>query len=187
MFRSMSAMSRRRRQNPGGFNVLELAIVVAIFGIVAAIGIPGLLGGIQRRGADGASRRLAEDVRQAQSQALTRGVQSRLVVFDQSGTAPGSSLATDTSRANMYRIEIRTSPAAAWPVLADNPGSNANVLTVWQDLARFGGVLVTTGNTIVFNSQGFVTNSTTALNVVLQGGDGTKTVRTSVIGKASIL
>jgi prepilin-type N-terminal cleavage/methylation domain-containing protein len=173
-------------KRPRGFNVLELSIVVAIIGIVAAIGLPGVLAGIQRKGSDGASRRLAEDIRQAQSQALTRGAQSRMVVFDQAGTAPNSSLATDASKANRYRLEVRTSAAAAWPSIADNPGTNANVLTVWQDLAQFGGVRVITGNTLVFNSQGFLFGTTTARNVVIQGGDGTKTVRTTVIGKATI-
>jgi len=177
----------RNRKEPGGFNILELAIVVSIFGIVAAIGIPGLLGGIQRRGVDGASRRLSEDIRQAQSQALTRGSQSRIIVFDQTGTAPNSSYPTDASKANQYRIEIRTSPAAAWPALADNPGSNTNVLTVWQNLAQFGGVRVTTGNTIFFNSQGFLFGVTTPQIIMILGGDGPRTVRTSVIGKASVL
>ncbi|MBI4537479.1 MAG: prepilin-type N-terminal cleavage/methylation domain-containing protein [candidate division NC10 bacterium] len=173
-------------QRPCGFNVLELTIVVAVFGIVAAIGIPGIMAGIQRKGSDGASRRLAEDLRQAQSQALTRGAQSRIVVFDQTGSAPNSSLPNDSTKANRYRLEVRTSAAAAWPAIADNPGTNANVLTVWQDLAEFGGVRVTTGNTLVFNSQGFLFGTTTPRDVVIQGGDGTKTVRTSVIGKATI-
>ena len=173
-------------KRPRGFNILELSIVVAIIGIVAAIGLPGVLGVIQRKGSDGASRRLAEDIRQAQSQALTRGAQSRVVIFDQAGTAPNSSLATDSSRANRYRLEVRTSASASWPAVTDNKGTNANVLTIWEDLAQFGGVRVTTGNTLVFNSQGFLFGTTSARDVVLQGADGIKTVRTSVIGKATI-
>jgi len=178
--------STRNRRRPRGFNILELAIVVAMIGITAGIAIPGIVGGIQRRGSDGASRRLSDDIRQAQSQAITRGAQSRVVVFNQSGTAPGSSYATDAGKANRYRIEIRTSPSASWPALTDSPGNNANVLTTWNNLAEFGGVKVTTGNTIVFNSQGFLAISTTPLNVVLSGADGVKTVQTSVIGKATV-
>lgn len=179
-------MQQGRTRTPHGFNIIELTIVVAIFAIVAAIAIPGIVGGIQRRGSDGASRRLAEDIRQTQSQALTRGAQSRVVIFDQAGSAPGSAFATDTSKANRYRIEIRLSAAAAWPTLTDNPGSNANVLTVWNDLAQFGGVRVITGNTMIFNSQGFLASSATPQNVSLQGPDGVKTVQTSVIGKVTI-
>jgi prepilin-type N-terminal cleavage/methylation domain-containing protein len=174
------------RRHPKGFNILELAIVIAMIGITAGIAIPGLIGGIQRRGSDGASRRLSDDIRQAQSQAITRGAQSRVVVFSNSGSAPGSSYASDAAKANRYRIEIRISPSASWPALTDNPGSNANVLTTWNNLAEFGGVRVTTGNTVVFNSQGFLANSTATLSVVLVGADGVKTVSTSVIGKATI-
>lgn len=179
-------MRKGRGRTPRGFNIIELTIVVAIFAMVAAIAIPGIVGGIQRKGSDGASRRLSDDIRQAQSHALTRGTQSRVVVFDQAGSAPGSGFATDVGKANRYRIEIRLSAAAAWPTLADSPGSNANVLSVWNDLGQFGGVRVTTGNTIAFNSQGFLATSATPLNVTLQGPDGTRTVQTSVIGKATI-
>ncbi len=171
---------------PRGFNIVELFIVIMIIAVVSGIAIPGILGGIQRAGVDGASRRLAEDIRLAQSNALTRGAQARLVAFDRSGAAPNSGYSTDASKANMYRIEVRSGPSASWPTLGDSPATNANVLTPWNDLGKnYGGVQVTTADTVAFNSQGFP-NSASAINLVLAGPGGTRTVQTSVIGKATI-
>jgi prepilin-type N-terminal cleavage/methylation domain-containing protein len=181
--------ARNPLNKPRGVTVIELVMVVAIFGIMAAVAIPGVLGGIQRTGVDGASRRLAEDIRLAQSNALTRGMQTRLIAFDQTGTAqnPGSTAITDTTKKNMYRIELRSGPSASWPALSDISGGNANVLTLWNDLGnQYRGVAVSAGNALIFNSQGFLLNSAAALNITVQGSGGTRTVQTSVIGKATM-
>jgi prepilin-type N-terminal cleavage/methylation domain-containing protein len=174
---------------PRGMTALELVTVLAILAILSGIAIPGILGGIHRTGVDGASRRLAEDIRLAQSNALTRGMQARLIAFDQTGTAqnPGLSAITDTTKRNMYRIELRSGPSVSWPALSDNPGNNSSVLTVWNDLGRdYRGVALTAGNALIFNTQGFLINSAAALDITLQGSGGTRTVQTSVIGKATI-
>jgi prepilin-type N-terminal cleavage/methylation domain-containing protein len=179
---------RRFGREPRGFNVIELITTVSIIAIVSAIGIPGIVGGVQRTGVDGAARRLADDIRLAQSSALMQGVQARLIVFNSSGVAanPGSTDITSTAHADMYRIETRSSATASWPLLTDYPGGSGNVTTVWYTLnADYKNVSIATGNTIIFNSQGFLTNPS-FLDVVLQGPGGTKTVRTSVIGKATI-
>ncbi len=178
---------RQTGSEPPGFNIVEVLIALSIIGILAGVAIPGILGGIQRTGVDGASRQLADDIRLAQASAITRGVQSRLVAFDQTGVAPfptGTAL-SDSAHKNLYRIEIRSGPSAAWPTLADSPGTNGNVLTTWNDLGQFK-VGVTNGNTLMFNSQGFLANSASTLDIVMLGSGGTRTVRTSVIGKATI-
>jgi Tfp pilus assembly protein FimT len=171
-----------------GVTVIELLTVMITLAIIAAIGMPEVMAGIRRTGVDGASRRLADDIRLAQSTALSRGLQARLIAFNDSGVAanPGSADITDATKANMYRIEVRPSPTASWPALTDDTTSGG-VVTVWSRVAAdYRGVSIGTGNTVVFNSQGFLINSTSPLNIVLQGAGGTKTVQTSVIGKATI-
>ncbi|HSB82367.1 MAG TPA: hypothetical protein VLM91_26630 [Candidatus Methylomirabilis sp.] len=178
-----------KRNDPPGFSAVEMIITVGMLGALAAIAIPGILGGIERAGVDGASRLLADDIRLAQSHAISRGGQTRLLVFDSSGVAqvPGGTNITDTSKINSYRIEIRYSPTASWPSINDNVGTNANVLTAWQNLGSlYRGVNVTTSNVLIFSTLGGLVNSTTVLNNVLQGSAGTRTIQTNVIGKATI-
>ncbi len=177
---------------PAGMTLVELATVISVLGILALIGIPGLSGSIQRTGIDGASRRLAEDIRLAQSNALTRGVQARLIIFDQTGLVPTTPTAiNDPTRANMYRIELCTSSCSSstgWPTPTATPGSDSNVLTVWNDLgSQYHGVAVTTGNAVIFNSNGSLINLTVPANIVVGGPGGTRTIQTSLIGKATIL
>jgi type II secretory pathway pseudopilin PulG len=168
--------------------LVELITVVMMLGILATIGLPGIIGGIQRTGVDGASRQLTQDIRLAQSTAITRGAQARLIIFDQTGVVPTTPTnLTDATKANQYRIEMRSSVSAPWPAITDYPGANSNVVTAWNDLgSQYKGIAVTSGNALVFNSQGFLSNSATALNIVLAGSGGIRTVQTSVIGKATI-
>jgi prepilin-type N-terminal cleavage/methylation domain-containing protein len=174
---------------PAGMTLVELVTAIIILGILTAIGMPGILGSIQRTGVDGASRRLTEDIRRAQSNALTRGVQARLIVFDQTGIVPTTPTAiNDTTKANMYRIEIRSGASASWPALTDTPGSNPNVLTVWSDLgAQYRGVWVDTGNVVIFNSIGGLVNTTVPASITVKSSGETRSVQTNVIGKATIL
>ena len=172
-----------------GMTLVELVVTIGIIGVLAGVAIPGILGSIQRRGVDGASRRLTEDIRLAQSTALTRGVQARLVVFNDTGTAlnlPATGNLSDSTKANKYRVEIRTSTSAAWPGLSDLPGPNSNALTEWNDIpSNYRAVRVTTGNTVVFNSMGGLDNGS-APSIVLEGTGGTRTVQTNLIGRATI-
>ena len=186
---SMMRLVSTPRKQACGMTLVELSIVLAIFAGLSSVAIPGIVGGIQRRGVDGASRRLAEDIRLAQSSAITRGMQVRLVAFDQTGTAPNSGLTTDANRANQYRIEMRAGATASWPALTDTPATNANVLTPWKSIAGgFRGVNVIAGNTMAFNSQGFLSGTGSPnVTVTMQGPGGSKSVQTNSIGKATIL
>ncbi len=183
---------RRERKSPSGFNVIELIIVLAVMATITGIAVPGILGSIQRRGVDGASRRIAQEVRLAQSHAISRGGQTRLLAFSSLGVAtiPGGTNITEATLANRYRIEIRYSITAAWPALSDTPGNNPNVLTAWQDIQNlYGVVAITTANVPIFTTLGGLANYPgSPLQIVLLGSSGTtKTVTTNSIGKVTIL
>jgi len=182
------AVARQSGIEPKGMTLVEFLTAIVILGILSAIAIPGILGSIHRTGVDGASRRLTEDIRLAQSNAITKGAQARLIVFDQTGAVPDPGNLNDPTKANKYRIELRPGPSALWPSVNDNPSSNPNVLTVWQDIgSQYRGVAVTTGSAVVFNSQGFLLNSSAPVNTVFQGPGGSKTVQTTAIGKVTVL
>ncbi|MGE5849926.1 MAG: Tfp pilus assembly protein FimT/FimU [Candidatus Methylomirabilota bacterium] len=182
------AVARKSNSDPKGMTLVEFLTAIIILGILCTIAVPGILGSIHRTGVDGASRRLTEDIRLAQSNAITKGMQTRLVVFDQSGSVPDPGNLNDPAKANRYRIEMRSGPLAPWPSVNDYPSTNSNVLTVWQDLGtQYRGVAVTQGSAILFNSQGFLMNVLAPVKTVLQGPGGTKTVQTTVIGKVTVL
>ncbi|MEI8192207.1 MAG: hypothetical protein WCI75_21075, partial [candidate division NC10 bacterium] len=154
----------------------------------------GILGGILRSGVDGAVRRISEDLRLTQSTAISEGIQTRLLVFNNSGQAhdhggsPSGTLnITNAALANKYRIERRTSVLASWPAVTDNRGTNPNVLTEWNDIPlQYRGVTIDFACTVVFNSQGFQVTSATGLRTVrVTGSGGTKTVSISNIGRVS--
>lgn len=184
----------RFQREARGVTAIELIIAVCILGTLAAVAMPGILGGILRSGIDGAARRISEDLRLTQSSAISQGVQTRLLVFNNSGQAhdhggspSGTMNITNTAMANKYRIERRTSVLASWPAVTDILGSNSNVLTEWNDISiQYRGVTIDEADTVVFNSQGFQITSATDLRTVrVTGAGGTKTVSISNIGRVS--
>ncbi len=100
--------------------------------MLAGASLPAMLGTIQRYRADGAPRQVMADLRFAQSHAISRGVQTRLIIFDAAGQAAGAGY-SDATKANRYRIEARPT-GGAWPTVADTVSTNSNVLTEWLDL-----------------------------------------------------
>jgi Tfp pilus assembly protein FimT len=178
-----------------GVTTIELVVVVSIVGIMAAVAMPGLIGGIMRTGVDGAGRQIADDLRLTQSTAISEGVQTRLLIFSNSGTAhdhggspSGTMSQSNSAYRNKYRIERRTSAAASWPAVTDNRGTNVNVLTEWKDVAQqYRGVTVNFACTLVFNSQGFQVTSSTGLRTIrVTGPGGWKYVYISNIGKVTL-
>lgn len=170
-----------------GVTLMELVVGMSISAILAGISMPNMVNVIQGYSADGAARQVMADLRYAQSQAISSGMQARLVIFDANGVATGSGYADDATKANKYRLEARPA-GGVWPAVSDTPATNANVLTPWQDLAQDYRQGVTQANAVAFTSRGFLQNSTATLNIVLQtlpAGRG-HTVATNPTGKVTI-
>ncbi len=104
----MSGWAKRARQvGRKGYTLIEIAVVVGIIIVMAMVGLPFFTAMMQNSRLDGATRQLADDVREARSKATLSGWQYRIL----GGNAGGSS-----SYTNQYRLMGRSSTAIAWPV-----------------------------------------------------------------------
>ncbi len=94
-----------RRVGKQGVTLIEILVVVAIFAIIAAVGLPALANALQRARSKGVADVLRMAMRDARSRAIGTGWQFRVFGSnDASGTTP-----------NQFRIEGRRSTALAWP------------------------------------------------------------------------
>lgn len=104
MIRRQSTSSQR------GFSLIELLLVVAIMGIVAAMAAPRYGEALNRYRADATARRIAADITMAQARARTTS-SSRTIVFDTDSStykmAGEKDLAVST---NTYSVDLSASP-----------------------------------------------------------------------------
>ena len=63
---------RSNRHDESGFTLLEMMAVVGIFGLLIAISVPGVMGGVRNAKLKGASETLAADLRLARSMATAQ-------------------------------------------------------------------------------------------------------------------
>ncbi|MGF6272749.1 type IV fimbrial biogenesis protein FimT [Massilia sp. UYP11] len=75
-----------RRSDQGGFTAIEAFVVLAILGILLAVGVPGMRGWLGGTTATGAAEFYAEGFRTARNQALANNSRSRLVFTENAGS-----------------------------------------------------------------------------------------------------
>ena len=131
-----------------GITLLQFLIAAALVAILAAISLPAFLLAMQNFRFRGAVDQVVGDIRRARALAVTQGTYE--AGFHVSA-AP-----------RQYRIERRIT-GGLWPADTDTPSSNANVITLWQNVSTlYLGVTVSrpvdaasaTLDRIIFNSLG---------------------------------
>ena len=166
-----------------GFNVAELAMVVLLVGIMGAVATPLINNVIQRNRLDGAARKIASDLRYAQSLAVSRGGLFRL----NSATAACATVSGQTR----YRIEQSTNGGTSWTAFSEcyllSSEFQGAALASLAD--NDGGAPTVTD--IQFNSRGTCQNCTSGgaappLVVTIAAASGTRTVRVRTTGSVSV-
>jgi Tfp pilus assembly protein FimT len=155
--------------------MVELGVIVAVVAILAAVGLPSLLAGIQRTRLRGGAEQVLNDLRRTQSLAMTTGTRHRIALR----ACPAS-----PSPCRQYRVERETA-GPAWPLESETPATNPDILTQWQDLSRdFESVRITelrdnagtTVTNVVFDSLGASVNLGVSypLTIAVAGGGGSQ-------------
>lgn len=101
---------RTNRPSRQGFNLLELVMVIAIMGIVAAVAAPRYAQATARYRINVAARRISQDLALASRQARNAGA-SRTVTFTAAGTQYTiSDLAGLVRASQSYRVDLLAEP-----------------------------------------------------------------------------
>ena len=81
-------MQPEKRQK--GFTLLEVLLVVVMFGVISALSLPILTGAMQRAQSDGAGQALASAIRDARNRAIATGWEYQVVAYGSGGTVPNA-------------------------------------------------------------------------------------------------
>src|SRR3990172_8908614 len=103
-----------------GITLLQVLVGAAVVAILAAISLPAFLLAMQNFRFRGAVDQVVGDIRRARALAVTQG------------TYEGGFHVSASPR--QFRIERRIT-GGLWPADTDTPSSNANVITLWQNIS----------------------------------------------------
>ncbi len=153
-----------RRDNQGGFSLLEILVVVGIFGVLAAVGLPVVSSGLRQYALNTAARNVAAEIRSARYAAVAKNRTLRLRF-----NCPGANqfrLVEFTNNPTIDDDTDRCSPGAypypdTTPTVA--PNADGEVMSLDPGI-NFGSVA-----TLEFSPTGRVTGTTALLIEVTDG------------------
>ncbi len=139
--------------------MVELAIALAIGGMVLLVAIPAFTSVVERSRLDIATRYLTNEVRSARSKAVTTGWEYKLMGFGSASTS---------TNAKRYRLLARKTSATAWPADTVAPfSSTTQYAGPWSDPSKLdktlellpGGTGTNARFEIAFDARGAVTTA----------------------------
>lgn len=185
----MQERTVRERRSPKvardirGMNAVELVMVVLLVGIMGAVATPLINNVVRRNRLDGAARKIASDLRYAQSLAVSRGGLFRL------NTATGT--CTTVSGQTRYRIEQFPIGGGAWSAFTE-----CYLLSSEFQGAALASIADSDGGAptitdIQFNSRGTCQNCTSGgatppFIIRIAAASGTRTVQVRTTGSVSV-
>ena len=94
------------RMTSRGFSSAEIAVTLAVIGVMAMVVVPSMASMVRRARVSAASRQVISDIRQTRSRSLGTGWEYKLFGF--------AATSTDV-RKNQYRVLARSNSGVAWP------------------------------------------------------------------------
>ena len=159
-----------------GFGLIELMIVVAIIGIVAAVAAPNISTWIADTRTRSVTEALQAGIRLAQAEAVRRGVQVQFALTDDAPTAAGVNT-SGTGRNWVVQTLLRTPP---------NTVDTTNGFVQGAPLGTVSATSLVSGpSTITFNSFGRMVAPGNAVTYILSNPQGSRNlnIQVSITGK----
>lgn len=119
--------SPRRPNRRGGFTMIELATVMTIMGVVAAMAVPRYGSFIAQERLEAAARRISADLTLAQRQARTAGVQQQITFSNVTHKYTVGTVKNMDHPGELYVVSLADEPYGGQIVSADF-GGNADVI-----------------------------------------------------------
>ena len=138
-------MQRHTRVRSGGFTLLELILVMAIMITFASIALPLYSNACIRHQADLAARRVAADLRQAQSYAKTTSAACTVGFFTGTAEYQLSNVPSLDGAPGDYTVDLTGQPYEAKLVSADFAGNSKIAFNGWGLPSSGGSVVLAVG------------------------------------------
>lgn len=138
-------MKRRATDTTRGFTLLEVVLVTAIMAVFASVALPLYSRAALRHQADLAARRVANDLRQAQSYARTTSASCKVAFYPTTEQYELNGVASLDGAPGNYQVTLTADPYEAKIVSASFGGSSEVVFDGWGMPSSGGSVVLSVG------------------------------------------